>query len=130
MSTLSQFLGGGGIKSIQRGFTEFEGTGSESDRTTIVVPINPVVRSKSVVLSSVTGDALLVTISGGRQGTTTYSAINSTAGITLGGNPSDTTASNLIIVVGKGIGGIPVPFIGAEYNQSGIIGWQVIEYED
>jgi len=123
MSTLSQFLGGGGIKSIQRGFTEFEGTGS--DRTTIVVPINPVVRSKSVVLSSVTGDALLVTISGGRQGTTTYSAINSTAGISLGGNPSDTTASNLIIVVGKGIG------IGLQvYNQSGILGWQVIEYED
>ena len=123
MSTLSQFLGGGGIKSIQRGFTEFEGTGS--DRTTILVPINPVVRSKSVVLSSVTGDSLLVTISGGREGTPQYFAINSTAGITLGGNPSDTTASNLMIVVGEGIG------IGFQvYNQSGIIGWQVIEYED
>jgi len=123
MSTLSQFLGGGGIKSIQRGFTEFEGTGS--DRTTIVVPINPVVRSKSVVLSSVTGDALIATISGGREGFDQYIAINSTAGISLGGNPSDTTASNLIIVVGKGIG------IGLQvYNQSGILGWQVIEYED
>ena len=127
MSTLSQFLGGGGIKSIQRGFTEFEGTGS--DRTTIAVPINPVVRSKSVVLSSVTGDSLLVAISsGGRQGTTMYSAINSTAGISLGGDPSDTTALNLIIVVGKGI--ITNPLGPQVYNQSGILGWQVIEYED
>ena len=126
MSTLSQFLGGGGIKSIQRGFTEFEGTGS--DRTTIVVPINPVVRSKSVVLSSVTGDALIATISGGREGSDQYFAINSTAGITLGGNPSDTTASNLIIVVGKGI--ITNPLGPQVYNQSGILGWQVIEYED
>jgi len=123
MSTLSQFLGGGGIKSIQRGFTEFEGTGS--DRTTIVVPINPVVRSKSVVLSSVTGDASLVTVPASQASFVQYFAINSTAGISLGGNPSDTTASNLIIVVGKGIG------IGLQvYNQSGILGWQVIEYED
>lgn len=127
MSTLSQFLGGGGIKSIQRGFTEFESTGP--DRSTIVVPINPVVRSKSVVISSVAGDAIRASfLSNPRDSNSSVSvAINSTAGISLGGNPSDTTASNLTIIVGTG-------FIGAnlgEYvNQSGILSWQVIEYED
>lgn len=128
MSTLNQFLGGGGIKSIQSGNTEFEGIGTFLlDRTTIVVPINPVVRSKSVVISSVAGDAKLVTFPPDGRNPSSFNsvAINSTAGISLGGNPSNTTASSLIIVVGKGIR------IGLEefYNQSGIIGWQVIEYE-
>ncbi len=128
MSTLNQFLGGGGIKSIQSGNTEFEGIGTfPLDRTTIVVPINPVVRSKSVVISSVAGDAQLVTfLTDSRDGGSFNSVvINSNASITLGGNPSNTTASNLVIVVGKGIR------IGLEdyYNQSGVISWQVIEYE-
>lgn len=127
MSTLSQFLGGGGIKSIQRGFTEFESTGP--DRSTIDVPINPVVRSKSVVISSVAGDSLRVDfLQDPRDPNSSFSlAINSTAGIILGGNPSETTASNLTIIVGTG-------FIGASFgeyvNQSGILSWQVIEYED
>ncbi len=127
MSTLSQFLGGGGIKSIQSGNTEFEGIGTINlDRTTITVPINPVVRSKSVVIATVAGDAKLATflVSGRDPSSSNSVVINSTAGISLGGNPSNTTASNLVIVVGKGIR------IGLDYyNQSGILGWQVIEYE-
>ena len=127
MSTLNQFLGGGGIKSIQRGSTEFAGT-SASNITTITVPINPVVRSKSVVISSVAGDAKIVTFLTNSRDPSSFNSvvINSTAGISLGGNPSNTTASSLIIVVGKGI------LVGGSlqtYNQSGIIGWQVIEYE-
>ena len=61
MSTLSQFLGGGGIKSIQRGFTEFAGTvgiDNLSNRTFKSIPINPVDISKSVVTSTVAGDVI------------------------------------------------------------------------
>ena len=61
MSTLSQFLGGGGIKSIQRGSTEFTGTADSNDlgrRTIQSIPINPVVKSKSVVTATVAGDVI------------------------------------------------------------------------
>lgn len=63
MSTLSQFLGGGGIKSIQRGSTEFAGTvdldfDNLGRRTIQSVPINPVVKSKSVVTATVAGDVI------------------------------------------------------------------------
>jgi len=56
MSNLSQFLGGGGIKSIQRGSTTF-GTNTQSPgATSIRVPINPVNLSRSVVTSSCMGN--------------------------------------------------------------------------
>ena len=123
MSTLSQFLGGGGIKSIQSGSTAFEGT-SASNITTITVPINPVVRSKSVVIATVAGDSLLRFVSGGREVADQYVVQSSSAAISLG---PGTIASDLIIGVGKGFEGPITP--GLEFNQSGVISWQVIEYE-
>jgi len=122
MSTLSQFLGGGGIKSIQRGSTAFEGT-SASNITTITVPINPVVRSKSVVIATVAGDSLLRNLSPGRDADQ-YVVQSSSAAISLG---SGTIASDLIIGVGKGFADPVIPAF--EFNQSGVISWQVIEYE-
>jgi hypothetical protein len=79
MSTLSQFLGGGGIKSIQRGTTEFmtSNAAGSSYRTTLTIPITPVVKSKTMVLSSVAGDVMLIEeVSGG-------GAYNSTASLKL-----------------------------------------------
>ena len=61
MSTLNQFLGGGGIKSIQSGSTEFVGTAvfpNLERRTIQAIPINPVVKSKSVVIATVAGDPI------------------------------------------------------------------------
>ncbi len=61
MSTLSQFSGGGGIKSIQRGTSEFitSNFAGSNYRTILTVPINPVDKSKTMVLSSVAGDVML-----------------------------------------------------------------------
>lgn len=124
MSTLSQFLGGGGIKSIQSGSTAFEGD-SISNITTITVPINPVVRSKSVVIATVAGDSLLRLLLNSRTSETEYVLQSSSAGISLGPGP---TASDLIIGVGKGFR--DPRSVTINYNQSGVISWQVIEYED
>ena len=76
MSTLSQFLGGGGIKSIQRGSTEFAGTADLNNlgrRTIQSIPINPVDISKSVVTATVAGDVIFNSLA----------AINSNASIKL-----------------------------------------------
>lgn len=82
MSTLSQFLGGGGIKSIQRGSTEFEGTvdfNNLGNKTIKSIPINPVDRSKSVVTATVAGDVIYDDDNG--------VAINSNASIKLAAAP-------------------------------------------
>jgi len=76
MSTLNQFLGGGGIKSIQRGSTEFAGTADINNlgrRTIQSIPINPVNISKSVVTATVAGDVIFNSLA----------AINSNASIKL-----------------------------------------------
>ena len=100
MSTLSQFLGGGGIKSIQRGSTEFAGIvnfDNLSDRTFINVPITPVSKSKSVVTATVAGDVIYDDDNRVAINSNASIRLANTGTITYVGGTSSITSSNLTL---------------------------------
>ncbi len=88
MSNLSQFIGGGGIKSIQRGSTTFGIYSQSVGATSIRVPINPVNISKSVVTSSCMGNPIFTnaTTQGGVAGANSDASVKLEDGITYVGS--------------------------------------------
>lgn len=130
MSTLSQFLGGGGIKSIQRGSTEFEGTvdfNNLGNKTLKSVPINPVDSSKSVVTATVAGDVIYDDDNG--------VAINSNASIKLAGASSFVKSTIQLEGTSQTLTGLEsddlVLFFNSSDNTSlsSISGWSALPFD-